>query len=185
MRDAERVYLVGTDPYGSHQGSTTVTMRLLRGNEVMEVDDVLYVETDQESLEAAWEENLDMLEEAGVRLLEVTDEEAEELYLRRMGDDEDEEEDCILEERTETGWRLSLEDGSVLAEFTGTTTEGGTWKTQHAQGSYEAFTDWQGKRMVRFQDEAGEVVDVVPADEDLFRVTWLWGLGRQPKVQEG
>lgn len=184
MRDAERVYLVGTDPYGSHQGSTTVTMRLLRGNEVMEVDDVLIVESDQESLDAAWEENLDLLAEAKARLLEVTDEEAEELYLRRMGEDEDEE-DSILEERTETGWRLSLEDGSVLAEFTGNTTEGGTWKTQQAQGSYEAFTDWQDQRMVRFRDEAGEVADIVPADEDTFRVAWLWSLGRQPMAQEG
>jgi hypothetical protein len=89
MRNIEQVYLVGMDEFGSYNGSTTVTMRLLKGNEVLEVDDVLYVETDADSLAGAWEENVDMMDEVGdgVRLETVTDEEADRLYALRMGED--------------------------------------------------------------------------------------------------
>ena len=81
--------MVGMDEFGSYNGSTTVTMRLLKGNEVLEVDDVLYVETDADSLAGAWEENVDMMDEVGdgVRLETVSDEEADRLCALRMGED--------------------------------------------------------------------------------------------------
>jgi hypothetical protein len=96
MRDANRVYLVGTADCGFFENATTfgstVTMRLLKGNEVLEVDDVLYVEADEDSLASAWDEHMDMLAEddelEGVSLLEVSDEEADRLYALRMGEEE-------------------------------------------------------------------------------------------------
>lgn len=88
MRDPNTVYLVGMDECGSYNGSTTMTMRLLRGNQLLEVDDVLYVETDQESLESAWGEHMDMLDEDdeldGVIVYDITDEEADSLYDSRV-----------------------------------------------------------------------------------------------------
>lgn len=180
MRDADTVYLVGTAEFGAHNGMTTVTMRLLRGNEVLEVDDVLYVEADAESLAAAWDEHMDMMEEdgelEGVRLHEVSDEEAEELYALRMGDDEDEDGVEIVQEATATGWRLAVE-GEGVAEVVGNA-DAGTWSTEHASGTYEAFDDCDGKRMMRFKMADGTVADVVRADEDCFKTAWLWGLGR-------
>lgn len=178
MRNAETVYLVGTDEFGAYNGSTTVTMRLLRGNEVLEVDDVLYLEADEESLAEAWEENVDMMEEVGegVRLYAVTDAEADALYERRMGDDEDEDGAEVVQEETATGWRLTTE-GEDAAEVTGDW-QAGTWRTAHASGTYEAFVDWEDRRWMRFRMANGTVADVLPADEDCFKAAWLWGLGR-------
>lgn len=179
MRNAETVYLVGTEDFGAYNGMTTVTMRLLRGNEVLEVDDVLYVEADEAALAAAWEEHTDMLAlDAidGVRLLAVTDKEAEELYGRRMGDDEDEDELEIVQVATATGWRLTVE-GEGTVEIVGDMRTG-TWRTEHASGTYEAFVDWDDRRMMRFVMADGTVADVVRADEDCFMNAWLWGLGR-------
>lgn len=97
MRDAELVYLVGMDDCGFFENATTfgstVTMRLLKGNEVLEVDDVLIAETDEESLASMWNEHMDMLDEdgelEGVCLYAVTDAEADALYARRMGEEEE------------------------------------------------------------------------------------------------
>ena len=54
----------------------------------------------------------------------------------------------------------------------------GTWSTATASGTYEAFDEWTGKRMVRFKLADGTVADVVEAGEDCFKTAWLWGLGR-------
>lgn len=178
MRDAERVYCVGMSPYGSHKGSTTVTMRLLRGNTVLEVDDVLIVETDRESLEAAWEENAELAEqgEQGLRLLDVTDAEADTLYARRMCSDEDDTGSVEYdEEATATGWRYTAADGSWL-EIVGDRTAG-TWRSSLASGTYKLGEDWDGKAVVRFtkDGDADGYLDIVPAaDEDCFVKGTIW-----------
>ena len=86
MRDPNTVYLVGMEPCGSYNGSTTSTMRLLRGNQVLEVDDVLFVETDSDSLEDAWAEHYELaeMEADGIYLTVVNDEQADLLYEGRL-----------------------------------------------------------------------------------------------------
>jgi hypothetical protein len=164
-------------------GATLSKMMLLRGNEVLEVSGVEYVE--QDGLGYAWEDNVDMMRagEAGIVLRAVTDAEADALYAARLGEQCDEGEaswhgamSAIVQEATATGWRLTVayEDA---AEVTGNA-DAGTWSTATASGTYEAFDEWTGKRMVRFKLADGTVADVVEAGEDCFKTAWLWGLGR-------
>ena len=86
MRDPNTVYLVGMEPCGSYNGSTTSTMRLLRGNQVLEVDDVLFVEADSNSLDDAWAENYELaeMEADAIYLTVVNDEQADLLYEGRL-----------------------------------------------------------------------------------------------------
>ena len=144
---------------------------MLKGNEVLEVDDVLYVEADEESLAAAWDEHADMMAEdgelEGVRLLAVTDEEADGLYERRMGDDEDEGEE-IDEQETATGWRLTREKDGSTVDIVGNWTAG-TWSSARGTGTYERH----GDDMV-FKEADGTVLDVVNADEECWAKAWLF-----------
>jgi len=99
MRDAQKVYLVGFDADGgSYNGMSTSEMVLLKGNQLLTVEGVLYVDTDEGSIEGAWEEHMLMLadgDEEGITLENVSDEEADELYEMRVAPDsyEDEDED--------------------------------------------------------------------------------------------
>ncbi len=180
MRDANTVYLVSTADFGAHEGATTVTMRLLKGNEVLEVDDVLYVEADGDSLEWAWEDNVGMMKATasdGMRLYAVTDAEADALYERRMGDVEDEaswyedeDETKVVQEATATGWRLTVEGEEHAVEIVGDM-QGGTWHNGRVGGTYERHDE-----DMRFKDAAGDVVDALRADEECFKRAWLWGL---------
>ncbi len=91
MRDAQKVYLVGFDADGgSYNGMSTSEMMLLKGNQLLTVEGVLYIDADEGSMESAWEEHMDMLADGsveGVTLDQVTDEEADELYGLRVAPD--------------------------------------------------------------------------------------------------
>ena len=97
MRDAQKVYLVGFDADGgSYNGMSTSEMVLLKGNQLLTVEGVLYVDPDEGSMEGAWEEHMLLLaddDEGGITLENVSDEEADELYEMRVVPDFYEDED--------------------------------------------------------------------------------------------
>jgi hypothetical protein len=178
MRDANTVYLVGMDEDGAHEGMTTSKMVLLRGNEVLEVAGVAYVEDGE--LHYAWEDNLDMMGAGldGITLRAVTDAEANALYEQRMElgsyEDEDEDEDGGVEydvAATDTGWRYTAADGSVL-EVEGNA-DAGKWRSALGEGTYEAYDD-DGERWMRVRDDEGMVQDVVRANEQGFATGCSW-----------
>jgi hypothetical protein len=81
-------------------------------------------------------------------------------------DDEDASQEFVDEQETETGWVLTRKDGSRV-EIHGDWTSG-TWIGPRSKGTYEAFTDYKDRAMMRFREEDGSVLDIVEADEECW-----------------
>jgi len=115
MRDHDIVYLTDTYEYGACQGNTTETMELLLGNQVMTVDDVMIGDMDFESIQEAWESNIEYAEagDEGYTLREVTDAEADALYATRYEFDDQDEVDAAA---VEAAGRDAYDDGQWVTD---------------------------------------------------------------------